>query len=81
MVVLGQGNQHILPAKTSYKHAFFSSCNHFLQLLEPVLFKAASVSKEFCRVYFLSKKDTDECTFFTNLKTVDNPGTRTPGYL
>jgi hypothetical protein len=40
MKVLDQEHRHVLPAKTSYKNAFFSR-NRFLQLLEPVLFYTA----------------------------------------
>jgi hypothetical protein len=40
MQVLGQEHRHVLPAKTSYKNAFFSG-NRLLQLLEPVLFYTA----------------------------------------
>lgn len=33
------------------------------------------VTMAFCLVHFLFKKDTVECTFFTNLKIVDEAGT------
>jgi hypothetical protein len=38
--VLGQEHRHVLPAKTSYKNAFFSR-NRLLKLLELVLFYTA----------------------------------------
>jgi predicted membrane protein len=49
-----QEHRHILPTKTSYKYAFLS-CNHFLQLLEALLFYMATVSTAFCLLYFQLK--------------------------
>jgi hypothetical protein len=42
--------------------------------LAPFSTSISSVSTAFCLVYFLSKKDPVEHTFFTNLKIVDEAG-------
>jgi hypothetical protein len=71
---LGQEQRHVMPAKSSYRNVFFSH-NHLLQLIEPVLFDVVLVSTAFCVVYFLSKKDPVEHTFFTNFSIVDEAAT------
>jgi hypothetical protein len=57
-----------------------SSRYSFLQLLEPILFYAASVSTAFYIEHFLSNTSIN-APFFTNFKIVYEAGTRKPGYL